>query len=467
MTSAAECEENFKTLQKSQGLLTQKRWEMMKALGFNNMHDFAMSCGFLDQTPDTNEFKALILSLNEDPYVDYEDWESETEYNEEDFDEPLELRAFRKVWWECSQTAKKESNQKHADNQEETVTKLTDAHRASRRKAFKDKYGPYTAELTRPLLEPSNYLEDEFHQWVQLNEIVRYVGPADCTNTLMEWHFKQKKENQSVPKIKSIEDLQKRLAPTKEAQTTQVPTCPVLFECLQRRGIAMELNKLALYNEHNKWVQTLRDATDSTRHPNEVLPDIDDCLKADFAFWRLIREETRDNAIGIRESNGEFPLHTLMEKFRQHWEISRALAPKTAYSRQPGRAGTKRAAPTPAAGESKGAKRRKKASEARARDKARLQSLEASIKGTGRGRGKGRGKGKGKGKGKGAGKGAGKSSLPHAMVGKGCHAKNAAGENICFRFNLSNCKFGENCRNGKHICAKCFRAHAFKNCRTA
>lgn len=466
MSSAAECEANFKNLLKSQGLLTQKRWEMMKNLGYNNMHDFAMSCGFLDQTPETADFKALILSLNEDPYVDWEEWESDTEYDEDDLDEPLELRAFRKVWWECSQTAKKESNQKHADNQEDTITKLTDAHRASRRKAFKDKYGPYTAELSRPLLEPSHYLEDEFHQWVQLNEIVRYVGPADCTNTLMEWHFKQKKENQTIPKIKSIEDLQKRLAPTKEAQTTQVPTCPVLFECLQRRGIAMELNKLAMYNEHNKWVQTLRDATDSTRHPNEVLPDIDDCLKADFAFWRLIREETRDHDIGVRESHGEFLLHALMEKFRQHWEISRALAPKTAHTRQQGTAGTKRAATPPVAGnESKTAKRRKKAAEAKARDKAKLKSLEAAVKGATKGRGKGRGKGKGKGKEKG--KGAGKGNLPQAMVGKGCHAKNPAGESICFRFNLSECKFGENCRNGKHICAKCFGAHAFKECPAA
>lgn len=247
------------------------------------MHDFAMSCGFLDWTPETGVFKELIQSLNQDPYEDWEEWECETECNDFDLDEPFELRAFHKVWWECNQTVK-ESNEKDADNQEDTVTKLTDSHRASRRKAFKDKYGTYTAELTRPLLEPSHYLEDEFHQWVQLNEIVRYVSPADCTNTLMERHFKQKKKNLSVPKIKSIEDFQKRLAPTKEAQTTQAPTCPVLFECLQRRGIAMELTKLAMHNEHNKWVQTLRDATDSTRHPNEVLPDVNDCLRADFAF---------------------------------------------------------------------------------------------------------------------------------------------------------------------------------------
>ena len=111
----------------------------MKTLGFCNMHDFAMSCGFLDQTPDTTELKTLIQSLNEDPCDDWEEWVSETECNDFDFHEAPDLRAFRKVWWECSQTAKKESNQKHADNQEDTVTKLTDAHRASRRKASKDK----------------------------------------------------------------------------------------------------------------------------------------------------------------------------------------------------------------------------------------------------------------------------------------------------------------------------------------
>ena len=87
MTSAAECETSLKALLRKQGLLTQKRWDAMKTLGFCNMHDFAMSCGFLDQTPDTTEFKALIQSINEDPYDDWEEWDSETEYN--DFD--LEL----------------------------------------------------------------------------------------------------------------------------------------------------------------------------------------------------------------------------------------------------------------------------------------------------------------------------------------------------------------------------------------
>ena len=267
----------------------------MSELGITDMKAFAMSCGFLDQTPEINTFSRQIDEINEEPQNQQLDWESDTQYDESDTGPPAAIvRAFRDVWWECSQTAKKESNQKHADKEEDTVVKLNDSHRANRRKAFKTKYGALNAELTRPLLEPSHFLEDELHTWVQLDQIARYIGPADCTNTLQEWHFKQKKESQSVPKIKSIEDLHKQLAPTREIQTTTVPNCAVLFECLQRKGVALELNQLAMYVEHNKWVQVLRDATDSTRHPNEVLPDIQDLLKADFAFWRLIREHTRD-----------------------------------------------------------------------------------------------------------------------------------------------------------------------------
>ena len=93
------------------------------------------------------------------------DWESDTQYDESDNGPPAAIvRSFRDVWWECSQTAKKESNQKHADKEEDTVVKLNDSHRANRRKAFKTKYGALNAELTRPLLEPSHFLEDELHR---------------------------------------------------------------------------------------------------------------------------------------------------------------------------------------------------------------------------------------------------------------------------------------------------------------
>ena len=457
MTTAARCEASFKALLKAENLLTQKRWSRLQELQLTDMKSFAMSCGFLDQTPENEAFAKQVSEINEDPQNIEQllDWESETEYDEKDPGPAATvLRAFRDVWWESSQTAKKESNQKHADKEEDTVVKLNDTHRASRRKAFKTKYGELNAELTRPLLEPSHFLEDELHSWVQLDQIARYIGPVDCTNTIQEWHFKQKKEGQTVPKIKSIEDLQKHLAPSKELQATPVPNCAVMFECLQRRGIALELNRLAMYMEHNKWVQVLRDAT---RHPNEVLPDINDCLKADFAFFRLIREHTRDAGLSIRETNGIFPLHECMNKFREHWEISRALAPKTAYTTP--KRGEKRAAPTSEEpkGKSKGSKRRKKAAEAKQKDREKIATLEATVNDKPAGKGKGKRGKKGKAEGS-------TGNLPKQMIGKGCHAVTTAGDRVCFKYNLSECKFGQNCRNGKHVCAKCFGDHAFKEC---
>ena len=187
MTTSAKREASFKVLLKSEGLLTRKRWTRMSELGITDMKAFAMSCGFLDQTPEINTFSRQIDEINEEPQNQQLDWESDTQYDESDNGPPAAIvRSFRDVWWECSQTAKKESNQKHADKEEDTVVKLNDSHRANRRKAFKTKYGALNAELTRPLLEPSHFLEDELHTWVQLDQIARYIGPADCTNTLQE-----------------------------------------------------------------------------------------------------------------------------------------------------------------------------------------------------------------------------------------------------------------------------------------
>ena len=120
-----------------------------------------------------------------------------------------------------------------------------------------------------------------------------------------------------------------------------------------------------------------------------------------------------------------------------HWEINRALAPKSSYStpkpakREPDVAGEEPK-------ESKGAKRRKKASKAKKELTNKLQALEAAGPPEA---GKGRRQAKGT---PNEPKGKGKSNLPRDLVGKGCHSHTPSGDSICYKFNLSECKFGTN-----------------------
>ena len=128
MTTSSKCEASFKVLLKSEGLLTRKQLTRLSELGITDMKAFAMSCEFLDQTPEINTFNKQIDEINEEPQNQQEDWDSDTQYAESDNGPPAAIvRSFRDLWWECSQTAKKESNQKHADKEEDTVVKLNDS----------------------------------------------------------------------------------------------------------------------------------------------------------------------------------------------------------------------------------------------------------------------------------------------------------------------------------------------------
>ena len=60
-------------------------------------------------------------------------------------------------------------------------------------------------------------------------------------------------------------------------------------------------------------------------------------------------------------------------------------------------------------------------------------------------------------------KGKGKSRVPYAILQRGGTAETPSGERICFDFSLGECKNGETCAKGKHVCCICYGPHAMKN----
>ena len=219
---------------------------------------------------------------------------------------------------------------------------------------------------------------------------------------------------------------------------------------LQRRGVALQMARLASWRAHQKIVRLLM--SEYTRdQPEGFAPvTIHQIHTADKEIFLAMSELTE---AGLEtEAPGTYPLDDVIEKVLNEPRIKALLNPFPSA-----RGG---------GSNSSGSKR-----ENESQMMANLKSENKRLK-MGQNQQGGRMKmpgGKGaKGKGSKAGKGGEKNKdsgtrMPKELIGL---RKESGGKNFCYAFNLEGCPEGRDCKKGEHKCMKCgSSSHGFRQCK--
>ena len=223
---------------------------------------------------------------------------------------------------------------------------------------------------------------------------------------------------------------------------------------LRRRSLAFDQARLLDFDKFERWTQILIEAFTKTPPENYYKISIEQVHRADLELFKYMMKETRS---GIRPVGGVAPLEAALEKA--------LLAPEVRLNLQPLQgnpsSGVKRKADDPA---DPAADKKLKPDQSAEMEKLRRQlaNMEGQVRNL---RAKGSGGGAAP-KGKGKGRGRGMIRMPSSLIG--LSPVNAAGESICYDFNLQGCskaKAGERCNKGLHCCMKhgCFGPHPTKD----
>ena len=262
-------------------------------------------------------------------------------------------------------------------------------------------------------MEPARCLLDAAARIEVSNQLV-YIPPEKSVSRLFE-------VAQAKPSTKQVEIEASKLVTKDSSDPLEAPVngSMAVFDALRRRGLALCFANLIHWNCYEKYLNTLFNHLHREAKPNYMKCTIRQIVEADRLCWsHLIEQNVRP-----RPSPGDpLPLDTKLQAALESYHVSFELMPLP----QPPPKQRILARQTPQA--SKGAAK---------------------------------GYTSGKGKGKAGGKPANKPfiKIPWAIRSKGGTAETPDGARICFDYTLGECKQGENCPRGKHVCAICYGNH--------
>ena len=257
--------------------------------------------------------------------------------------------------------------------------------------------------------EPSQALIEECVQQYD-NRTLKYIEPSKCTSRESELLAQKVDKRLQLDQNSVLKVKDNKTVPDADAATAFA-----LLQCLRRRGIAYEFAQLISFTAHDKYVDALLRHLSLEPPPNYAHTSLTQILRADRQVFIYLCREVSEIRPDIA---GKKPLDDALMTALRDYHTAFHLMPLPLSSTY---------APW------------------------RTSEVEQDPKG----------KGKGKGKGK---KGKGSGIAPRGMIG--CVGRDDRGRNICFNYNLSECKAapeGGTCPKGRHVCfkAKCFKPHAF------
>jgi hypothetical protein len=281
-------------------------------------------------------------------------------------------------------------------------------------------------------LEPSHSLIDKCSDMFELN-MVRYVEWSDCTMRSQELVG-----HKTVPEFK-IDSATRLLKCVEQAQVevASYKTDLLLKSVLQRRGLALDMAGVMSYEIHDRLVSFLVD--EYMRQPIEGYgrTTVDQLHAADREIWSMLSKKCRK---GVRATPGQFsrPLEDSLDACLESTTVRMILMGRPTLGKaapaSPGAAPAHNTRPDKRAhGGGDDDRLKKKNNE--------IAELQKMLKDAKRGNGNGKRGVKGDSKGSGGGGKGGKDStipsrttLPPSLIGKS--SRNAAGEPICFDYNL-------------------------------
>ena len=287
--------------------------------------------------------------------------------------------------------------------------------------------------VLRDELDCSSRLIDRCIEMHEEN-LLRYVGPADCTKAALELQGRRK-DPAWVPDASGT---------LKVRYSASDPSADIASQfslnfALKRRGLAMEMADILSFECHERLSSKLVAAMMRTPLVGYAPVSLEQALRADLLCWRLMAERTRD---GIkRNSAGQRPAELALDAVLDDGEFVQALLclPAARGSADRGAAAT-HDDPDRAGG--KGRKRRRATTAPPTVDKAPPHQRSKGAKGA---------------------KGAPRMPVP--LVGK--LATLPDGRRLCYNYNLAvGCTLaadGSECPRGWHLCMEppgpCGKAH--------
>ena len=261
-------------------------------------------------------------------------------------------------------------------------------------------------------LEPARCLLDAAARIEASNQIV-YLAPEKCVSRLYE-------VAQSKPITKQVDIEASKLVIKEAADPVEAPTngAMAVFDALRRRGLALCFANLIHWPNYERYLNTLFNHLRREAKPGYLKCTIRQLVEADRLCWsRLIEQNVKP-----RPNPGDpLPLDSKLQATLESYAVSFELMP---LPQQPPK---------------------------------RKESWPDRAPKVPKGAAKGQGQNKGKGKGKPAARSMIK--IPWGIRSKGGAAETPDGSRVCFDYSLGECKLGDACAKGKHVCAICYGAH--------
>ncbi|CAE7679191.1 unnamed protein product [Symbiodinium sp. CCMP2592] len=386
--SKAEFESRCKDVCGSSALL-----ENLRAKGIESFSSLAFACGTPQTPPTETEFTSFAENVC-GPAV------------------ALGTAAqLRRLHFEAITLVVAQLKQQAIADPAEAVKKLPLAEKQAR---IEDQRRRLHGLLLEDELQPSHALIDACAHMIEQNHIT-WVPPSKCTKRDQELRvgFKDK----SKFRVAAEGGVTLASAPTVLTADHQTPL--QLQWCLQRRGLALDLNNIIGWTSHERWVsylmQTLAQEVPAGYHSVTV----DQLLKADCELFLLISKETKRVKVG---SDGTMEAEVKLNQLKTDSRVTMHLLPIRGGGKP---SGSQAIVEVPVLDDANARLKKR-----RTLDKRR--GLMAPVK---------------------------TATMPQEL--KACpHHTDSAGRRACWGFNLGRCSLATQgspptCQKGVHICVTC------------
>ncbi|CAE7415247.1 unnamed protein product [Symbiodinium sp. CCMP2592] len=283
--SKAEFESRCKDVCGSSALL-----ENLRAKGIESFSSLAFACG-TPQTPPT-----------------------ETEFAS--FAENVCGPSLRRLHFEAITLVVAQLKQQAIADPAEAVKKLPLAEKQAR---IEDQRRRLHGLLLEDELQPSHALIDACAHMIEQNHIT-WVPPSKCTKRDQELRVGIKDKSKFLVAAEGGVTLAS--APTVLTADHQTPL--QLQWCLQRRGLALDLNNIIGWTSHERWVSFLMQTLAQEVPAGYQSVTVDQLLKADCELFLLISKETKRVKVG---SDGKMEAEAKLNQLKTDPRVTMHLLP--------------------------------------------------------------------------------------------------------------------------------------------
>ncbi|CAE7232725.1 unnamed protein product [Symbiodinium sp. CCMP2592] len=198
----------------------------------------------------------------------------------------------------------------------EAVKKLPIAEKQAR---IEDQKRRLRGMVLEEEMEPSFSLIDACAHMVEQNHIV-WLPPSKCTKRDQELRAGVKERSKFL--VAAEQGVTLAAAPSSQSADCGTPL--QMQWCLQRRGLALDMNQIISWEAHERWVAYLMQSLARDVPPGYAKVSVDQLLKADSELFLLISKEVRRVKVA---SDGTMEADIALNKLKHDIRVTMHLLP--------------------------------------------------------------------------------------------------------------------------------------------